>query len=74
MGKVDSVIEQIRKILKEDNRGLTIQELSEKAKTTRITASLALAKLEGSGVLDIRIIGNCKLHYLKQQGGRTNAK
>ncbi len=65
MGKVNKVIEEIKNILKRDNRGLTIQELSEKTKTSRITTAMALMKLEGEGAINIRIIGNCKLHYLK---------
>lgn len=68
MAKVDRVIEEIKKILKKDTRGLTIQELSEKTKVTRITTSMALMKLEGMGLIDVRIIGNCKLHYLKKGG------
>jgi len=66
MGKIEKVIEGIKKILSEDSRGLTIQELSEKTKTSRITAAMALMKLDGEGVLDIRVIGNCKLHYMKK--------
>lgn len=66
MGKIEKVIEEIKKILRSDNRGLTIQELSEKTKTSRITAAMALMKLEGQGVIDIRVIGNCKMHYLKK--------
>jgi len=66
VGKLEKVIAEIKKILKKDNRGLTIQELSEKTKVSRITASMALIKLEGQGLVDIRIIGNCKLHYLKE--------
>ena len=64
-GKLNKVILEIKKILKKDTRGLTIQELSEKTKVSRITASMALMKLEGQGLIDIRVIGNCKLHYLK---------
>ncbi len=67
MGKVNKVIEEIKNILKRDNRGLTIQELSEKTKTSRITAAMALMKLEGEGTIDVRIVGNCKLHYLKER-------
>lgn len=67
MAKVGKVIEEIKRILKEDNRGLTIQELSEKTKVSRITASIALAKLEGAGEIDVRVIGNCKLHYLNKK-------
>ncbi len=66
MKKIDKVIKEIKKILNEDNRGLTIQELSEKTKVSRITASMALMKLEGKGEINVRIIGNCKLHYLKK--------
>ncbi|MBU0470473.1 MAG: HTH domain-containing protein [Nanoarchaeota archaeon] len=65
MAKIDQVIEQIKVILKRDTRGLTIQELSEKTKVSRITAAMALMKLEGAGLIDVRVIGNCKLHYLK---------
>lgn len=67
MAKIDKVIDDIKKILKKDTRGLTIQELSEKTKVTRITTSMALMKLEGMGLIDVRVIGNCKLHYLKQK-------
>ena len=69
MGKLDNVILEIKNLLKKDTRGLTIQELSEKTKVSRITASMALMKLEGQGFIDVRIIGNCKLHYLNVKGG-----
>lgn len=67
MAKIDRVIEQIKQILKEDTRGLTIQELSELTKVSRITAAMALMKLEGADLIDVRVIGNCKLHYLKNE-------
>lgn len=66
MAKIERVIEEIKKILKKDTRGLTIEELSKKTKTSRITTAMALAKIDGMGLVDIRIIGNCKLHYLKK--------
>jgi len=66
MAKINKIIEDIQKILKKDPRGLTIQELSEKTKVSRITTSMALMKLEGMGLIDVRVIGNCKLHYLKK--------
>lgn len=66
MAKIDKVIDDIKRILKKDTRGLTIQELSEKTNVTRITTSMALMKLEGMGIIDVRVIGNCKLHYLKK--------
>ena len=65
MAKIDRVIDEIKKILSWDTRGLTIQELSAATNVSRITASIALAKLEGLGFIDVRVIGNCKLHYLK---------
>jgi DNA-binding transcriptional regulator GbsR (MarR family) len=65
MTKIDRVIREIKEILRKDTRGLTIQELSEKTKVSRITAAMALMKLEGADLIDVRVIGNCKLHYLK---------
>jgi len=65
MAKIERVISEIKEILREDTRGLTIQELSEKTKVSRITAAMALMKLEGAGLIDVRVIGNCKLHYLR---------
>ncbi len=67
MSKINRVIEDIKKILRDDTRGLTIQELSELTKVSRITAAMALAKLEGASIIDVRVIGNCKLHYLKKE-------
>ncbi|MBR9683193.1 HTH domain-containing protein [Candidatus Woesearchaeota archaeon] len=67
MSKVTRVIKEIKQILKEDTRGLTIQELADKTKVSRITASMALMKLDGAGLVDIRVIGNCKLHYLRNK-------
>jgi len=59
--------EEIEKILKKDTRGMTIQEISERIGVSRITASIGLAKLEGSGLIEVRPIGNCKLHYWKKR-------
>lgn len=66
MAKIEKVIVDIKKILKKDTRGLTIQELSKLTKVSRITTSMALMKLEGMGLIDVRVIGNCKLHYLRE--------
>ena len=70
-GKVENLINEIVQILKKDSRGLSIQEISAFTKVSRITAAVALAKLEGQGKLDIRVIGNCKLHYLKTGRGKN---
>jgi DNA-binding transcriptional regulator YhcF (GntR family) len=66
MGKINKVIEEIKRILKKDTRGLTIQELADKTKVSRITVAMALMNLEGANIIDVRVIGNCKLHYLKK--------
>ena len=66
MAKIEKVIVDIKKIIKKDTRGLTIQELSKLTKVSRITTSMALMKLEGMGLIDVRVIGNCKLHYLRE--------
>ena len=68
MSKINLVIAEIKKILEKDTRGLTIQELSKLIEVSRITTALALARLEGAGEIVVRIIGNCKLHYLKRGG------
>ena len=67
MAKLDRVIREVEGILRKDTRGLTIQEISEITHVSRITAAMALAKLEGGSVIDVRVIGNCKLHYLKNE-------
>ena len=43
MGKLEKTILAIEKILKKDTRGLTIQDISNQTKVSRITASLALS-------------------------------
>jgi len=67
MAKVDKVISEIKEILRKDTRGLTIQEISELTNVSRITAAMALMKLDGAKVIDVRAVGNCKLHYLKKE-------
>ncbi len=68
MRKQLALLKSIQKILAEDSRGLTIGELAQLTRVSRITMSIALAKLEGSGLIEVREIGNCKLHYLKKRG------
>ena len=65
-GKIGRVVEDVKGILKKDTRGLTIQELSDKIRVSRITMAMALVKLEALGKVDVRNVGNCKLHYLKK--------
>ncbi|MDP3917094.1 MAG: MarR family transcriptional regulator [Nanoarchaeota archaeon] len=67
MGKIDIVLEKSRKILKADTRGLTIQEIAEKTNVSRVTATIALSRLLGAGLVDVRTIGNCRLHYWRKK-------
>jgi DNA-binding transcriptional regulator YhcF (GntR family) len=67
MTKIERVIREIKGFLREDTRGLTIQELSKLTKVSRITTAMALARLEGGSIIDVRVIGNCKLHYMKKE-------
>jgi len=60
------VLEKSKGMLKNDTRGLTIQEISDKMHVSRITTAIALARLEGAGLIDVRVIGNCKLHYWRE--------
>jgi len=57
--------EIIEKLLKENPQGLTIQELSDKAKVTRNTIAIVLAELKGEKRIVIREVGQAKLIYLK---------
>jgi len=65
---MERVLRQMQEILQKDTRGLTVKELAEQTKVSRITASIALARLEGKGLIEVRIIGNCRLHYWKGGG------
>jgi len=61
--KLDRTIEQIKGILQKDRRGLTVGEIAHLTRVSRITAMKALSRLEGEGRIEVRRIGNCKLHY-----------
>ena len=67
MTKIDQVTLEILDLLRLDTRGLTVQELADSTKTTRITANMALMKLEGQGSITVRRVGNCKLHYIHDE-------
>ena len=54
---------KITEILKNNPQGLTINEITFLANTTRHTVSIALAELKGEGKIKIRQIGMAKLHY-----------
>jgi len=56
---------QIEKLLKENPRGLTNQEIADILKISRNTVAVALAGLNGEGKIEIREIGMSKLNYWK---------
>ena len=60
-----SIKNQVETLLKENAQGLTIQEISDKLNFSRITISIALAELRGENKIEIREVGQAKLHYLK---------
>lgn len=52
-------------IIKDNPQGSSIKELSKKAELSRNTITKILAELKGERIINIREIGNVKLHYLK---------
>lgn len=58
---------KIKKLLRENTQGLTIQNLADESKLSRQTISVILAELRGGNKVDIRQIGQAKLHFLKKQ-------
>lgn len=59
--------ERIEGLLKDNPEGLTIQDLSERAKLNRITIAKILAMLEGEKKIIIRNVSTAKLHYWKNK-------
>ncbi len=55
--------EEIEKLIKEDNQGLTIQDIVNKTKLSWNTVTKILAMIEGEGKIRIREVGQAKLHY-----------
>ncbi len=55
--------ELVTNLLKKDNQGLTIIEISKILKISRNTVAVALAELKGANLIRIRPIGKAKLHY-----------
>ena len=59
--------EKIIELLKKNNSGLTIAEISKLLKIARNTASIHLAKLEGAKQITIRKVGMAKIYSLKPE-------
>lgn len=58
--------EGVLKLLKTNRDGLTVLEISDYLKISRNTCAVVLANLEGAGLIRVRPVGKCKLHYLKE--------
>ena len=59
--------ERIIDLLKKNNSGLTIADISKLLNVTRNTASVHLAKLEGAKQIEIRRVGMAKIYSLKPE-------
>ena len=61
MEKEDRVI--VEGLIKDNPKGISIQEMSEITKFNRVKMSNILAELKGEGKISVREIGQVKLHY-----------
>lgn len=64
---------KIEGLLKDNPRGLTIQDLVNKTDLAWNTITKVLALLQGENKIEVRIIGQAKLHYWNgEKQKRTN--
>ena len=62
---------EIEKIIKNNPKGLTIQEIVNNSKLSWNTVTKVLAMIEGEGNIIIRNVSRAKLHYWKDvKGGK----
>jgi Mn-dependent DtxR family transcriptional regulator len=54
-------------LLSKNRDGLTVIEISKLLDVSRNTCSVILANLDGAGLIRVREVGKCKLHYLKEE-------
>jgi predicted transcriptional regulator len=59
----EKIKKEVESLLKKNNEGLTIVEISKHLGFSRNTIALALAELKGAEMIRIRPIGKAKLHY-----------
>ncbi len=67
MSGYQTLINKIKVVLKDDPRGLTIGEISEKIKINRNSVSKYLEIMLVSGEVDMKSIGRAKVYYLSQR-------
>ena len=58
--------ELVIELLKKNSDGLTVIEISKLLKISRNTVAVALAGLEGAGLIRVREVGRAKLNYFKE--------
>lgn len=58
---------EVIKALERNRDGLTILEVSSILRVSRNTCAIILANLEGAGLIRVREVGKCKLHYLREE-------
>ncbi len=56
--------EEVLNLLKKNSDGLTVLDISGFLKVSRNTCAVVLANLDGAGLIRVREVGKCKLHYL----------
>lgn len=56
----------VMELLNNQPRGLTIQDISDIVGLSRITVNLILAELKGEGLIEVREVGQSKIHYVKK--------
>lgn len=59
--------EIIEGLLKDSPQGLTIQDLADKTKLARNTVKIILAGFQGENKIEIREVGQAKLHYWRRK-------
>lgn len=59
--------EIVEGLLKDSPQGLTIQDLADKTKLARNTVKIVLAELQGEDKIEIREVGQAKLHYWRRK-------
>lgn len=64
MEKIDNKT-KIEGLLKDNPRGLTIQDLVNQTNLAWNTITKVLALLQGENRIEVRIVGQAKLHYWK---------
>lgn len=63
---------KVMDVLTSKREGLTMAEIAQLSQLSKPTVRIVIAELNGSGMLNIRRIGNAKLIYLLKNTGENN--